>query len=118
MPARGQALSHLLYGQIVRGDERTAEAVREQLATEVVKEGVLALFADKSLKPGQPGTLRASRDGSAGVDRLPAQVLIPPLADGAVVLEHQPEGVEASVTAGTGRVLAVLLQHLSEGEVP
>jgi len=78
----------------------------------------LATFADILPQSVETGSFAAvARKGRAAIDRAAGQVLVTPLADGAIAFEDQAEGVELLVAAGAGGVGAVAGEGFAERQV-
>src|SRR5262249_41195500 len=101
----------------VRRDQTASERVGEQLSAQVVDEVLLPLVPEVHVQPFQPRAVLAVWERCRGCYGTVAQVLEPPLADGAEALEDQADGIETAVARGTVLVGPMSCQHLRQRQL-
>src|SRR5512145_367849 len=89
----------------------------QQLAGQIVNEIVLTTSAQVSLQPFDSISRRAAGEGGRRINGATAQVLAPSFSHRTETLEHQPERVEACVTTGAARVLAMTREQVAQRQV-
>src|SRR5262245_44586387 len=103
------------FDRLVVGKLQTAsQGVGEELSTQVVDEIVLSFVAQILAQAFQAVAVLSIGEGRSRFDRLAAQVLCAAFADRAEFLEYQADRVEATVTTGTGLILAVSGEQLRQ----
>ncbi len=115
--SRSESLPYLEERGIVGGQQTASQCIGQQLAAQGVEEILLALLTDKLPQSRDPVPFRAARERCRHIDRLAAHISGAQLPDRTVSLEDQTIGVESGMATGTGGILSVRRQRLTEGKI-
>src|SRR5262249_5428685 len=95
-----QSVPYLGERWLVRQQQAAPQGIRQQLATQVLDKIILSLVTQVRTQAFQAIALGSLGEGRKGLDRAPAQVLLPAFADRAEPFKDQADGIETVVAGG------------------